>query len=220
MASGELTQSPHGTRVTNHLIFRFKDGSVHDETSTYSQRNDFQLLKYHLVQKGPAFPQKLEVSIDRPSGQVVVRHAESNGGEKVETEKMDLPLDLANGLVLTLVKNIAPGTPSMKLSMLATTPKPRLIKLEINSAAKETFAVGGLTRQATHYIVKAEIGGVAGLIAPIVGKRPPDHHVWIIGGESPGFVKSEGTLYSGGPSWRIELASPVWRQESSPSQRQ
>jgi len=52
--------------------------------------------------------------------------------------------------------------------------------------------------------------GVAGVVAPIVRKQPPDIHVWILGGEAPAFVKSEGPLYLGGPIWRIELVSPVW----------
>ena len=51
-------------------------------------------------------------------------------------------------------------------------------------------------------------GGLAGLLAPLVGKQPKDASVWIIGGEAPGFVRSESQFYQGGPLWRIELASP------------
>ena len=32
---------------------------------------------------------------------------------------------------------------------------------------------------ATHYVLKVEIGGLAGVVAPLVGKQPPDSHVWI-----------------------------------------
>ena len=70
--------------------------------------------------------------------------------------------------------------------------------------------MAGSTRRATHYVVKAEIGGLAGLLAPLVGKQPPDTHVWILEGPAPAFVKSEGPLFYGGPLWRIELTSPVW----------
>ena len=209
LAAGETIQFSQRGRVTNRLVFHFKDGSTHDETAVYSQRGGFRLLKYHLVQKGPSFPRKLDVSIGAPAGQVTVRYSE-DGTEKVATERMDLPLDLANGLVLTLLKNIGPDTLPAKFSMIAATPKPRLVKLEVTSAGKQSFSLGGLTREATHYVVKVQIGGVTGLIAPLLGKQPPDHHVWVVGGEAPGFVKSEGTLYLGGPSWRIELASLVW----------
>ncbi len=58
--------------------------------------------------------------------------------------------------------------------------------------------------------IKVEIGGVAGLVAPWLGKQPPDSHIWILGGESPTFVKSESLSYMGGPLWRTELVAPVW----------
>jgi len=58
--------------------------------------------------------------------------------------------------------------------------------------------------------VKVEIGGLPGVIAPLIGKQPHDTAVWILPGEAPAFVKSEGPFYQGGPIWRIELASPVW----------
>ena len=58
---------------------------------------------------------------------------------------------------------------------------------------------------------KVEIGGVAGLLAPLAGKQPQDTHVWILGGDAPAFVKLEGPLYLGGPIWRIELTSPLWQ---------
>ena len=58
--------------------------------------------------------------------------------------------------------------------------------------------------------MKIEIGGISGVIAPLVGKQPPDTYVWISGGTAPGFLKSEGALVADGPIWKIELASPVW----------
>jgi hypothetical protein len=117
---------------------------------------------------------------------------------------------LANGLVLTLSKNIRSDVPQTKVSMVVATPKPRLVKLAITPQGEDLFSIGGASRKATHYIVKVEIGGAAGLVAPLLGKQPPDTHVWILGGEAPAFVKSEGPLYFGGPIWRIELVSPVW----------
>jgi hypothetical protein len=65
-------------------------------------------------------------------------------------------------------------------------------------------------RKATHDVVEIELGGIAGLIAPLLGKQPPPSNVGILGGEAPAFVRMDGPLYAGGPIWRIELASPVW----------
>ena len=217
LADGDLIQVARGDRVTSRLVFRFKDGSVHDETAVFSQRRNFRLLSDHLVQKGPAFQHPMEVLIDGSTGQVTVHSTGDDGQEKVVTEHLDLPPDLANGMVLTLLKNVRSDAGQMTVSMVAATPKPRLVKLAITAQGEEPFSVGGSSRKATHYVVKVVIGGAAGLVAPLLGKQPPDTHVWILGGEAPAFVKSEGPLYFGGPIWRIELVSPVWPRPTGDS---
>jgi hypothetical protein len=210
LADGDLIQVARGDRVTSRLVFRFKDGSVHDETTVFSQRHNLRLLNDHLVQKGPAFQHPIEVLIDGSTGQVTVRKTDDDGKEKVVAKRLDLPPDVANGLVLTLLKNIPSSAPQTNVSMVATTPKPRLVKLAITPQGEEPFSIAGSSRKATHYVVKVEIGGAAGLVAPLLEKQPPDTHVWILGGEAPAFVKSEGPLFFGGPVWRIELVSPIW----------
>jgi hypothetical protein len=210
LADGDLIQVAHGERVTTRLMFHFKDGSLHEETAVYSQHRNFRLLSGHLIQKGPTFPHPMEVSFDASTGQVTVHTTSDDGKEEVLTERLKMPPDVANGMVLTLLKNIQPDATQMKVSMVAATPKPRLVKLAITPRGEEPFSVGGSSRKAAHYVVHVEIGGAAGLVAPLLGKQPPDTHVWILGGEAPAFVKSEGPLFFGGPVWRIELTSPVW----------
>jgi hypothetical protein len=210
IAEGDLTQVPHGNRITSHLIFRFKDGSRQEETAIFSQRGTFQLLSYHLVQKGPAFAHGTEVTIAPATGQVTVRYTGDDGKEKTANERMKLPPDLANGLVLTLLKNLPADSAPIELSLVVPTPKPRVVKLAVSRAGKDPFTLAGAPREAQHYVIKIQIGGVAGLVAPLVGKQPPDSHIWILGGESPTFVKSESIAFLGGPSWRIELVAPVW----------
>lgn len=209
LADGDLLQVARGNRVTTRVIFHFKDGSIHDETTVFSQGQTFRLLSEHLIQKGPSFEHPIDAWIDGSTGDVTVRSTDHDGKEKVDTEHIDLPPDVANGLIFTLVKNI--GSAETKVAMVATTPKARLVKLGITRQGAEPFSVGGSSRKATHYVVKIEIGGAAGVVAPLLGKQPPDIHVWILGGEAPVFVKSEGPLFYGGPIWRIELVSPVWR---------
>ena len=93
---------------------------------------------------------------------------------------------------------------------------PRMVTLVVTPAGQDSFSIGGSPRMATHYVVKVEIGGIAGLVAPLLGKQPPDSHVWILGGDVPAFVKSEAALYVGGPICRIELVSPTWRPPAAP----
>lgn len=210
LAEGDLTQVPHGNRITSRLTYHFKDGSRQEETAVFSQRGNFRLISYHLVQKGPAFHNATEVSIEASTGQVTVQYTDDDGKEKTIADHLKLPPDLANGLVLTLLKNLGENSPPLEVSFLVATPKPRLVKLAISSAGKEPFSLAGAGREALQYTVKVEIGGVAGLVAPWLGKQPPDSHIWILEGESPTFVKSEALSYIGGPLWRTELVAPVW----------
>jgi hypothetical protein len=213
VANGDLIQVARGDRVTSRLVFHFKDGSLRDETSVFSQRQSFRLISNHLVQKGPTFPRPLDLRIDCATGQVTVHYTDDHGKEKVESERMKLPPDLANGITLMLLKNIPAKAIPPSMSMVVATPKPRLVKLEVSEAGEDSLSTGTMARKATHYVVKIEIGGLAGLIAPLVGKQPPDTHVWILGGEAPAFVKSDGPMFLGGPIWRTELVSPVWPSE-------
>ena len=216
LADGDLIQVARGDRVTTRLVFHFRDGSVHDETVVFSQRGRFRLISDHLKQTGPSFPHPIDVALDA-AGQVTVAYRDDDGKEKLITERLELPDDVANGLVLALLKNIDPKAARTTVSMVATAPKPRLVKLVIAPEGEDPFSIGSSSQKAIRYVVKVEIGGLAGLLAPLVGKQPPDTHVWILTGEAPAFVKSEGPLYFGGPIWRIELASPVWRRQVAPA---
>ncbi len=207
IADGQMMQDAHGDRVTSHLIFRFKDGSIYEETTTYSQHGTFRLLSDHLVQKGPSFKQPVDTLIDASTGQVKVRYTEDKGKEKVVAQRLELPPDVVNGLLFTLMKDLRPSVPRTTVSMVAITPKPLLVKLAITPHGEEPFTIGSFRHKAMHYVVKVEIGGITGFLARLMGKQPPDTHVWVLGGEAPAFVKLEGPLYAGGPIWRIQLAS-------------
>ncbi len=102
-------------------------------------------------------------------GQVRVRSTGKDGKEEVKSEHLDLPSDFANGLVLSIAKNIRPDTPETKVSMLVATPKPRLIKLAISPAGEAPFSLAGSSLKAMRYEIKIELGGVAGMVAPLIG---------------------------------------------------
>jgi hypothetical protein len=116
-------------------------------------------------------------------------------------------------MILTVLKNADPDAPPKSVGFVAATPNPLLVKLAISSAGQEPFSTGSVGRKATHYVLKVDIGGIKGVLAPLLGKQPPDSHVWILGGDAPAFVKAEQPFYNGGPVWRIELVSPAWPQE-------
>lgn len=208
IANGDHVQFVRGDRVTARLTFRFRDGSVQEETTVFSQRRQFRLLTDHLVQRGPAFPHPMDVSINTATGRVVVKHRDKDGEEKTIDEQMELPVDLANGMMITLLKNLSRDVPATTVSMLFATPKPQLVKLVITRAGEDPFSVGRASYKATRFNVKVEIGGLKGVLAKLFGKQPLDTSVWVLGGEAPSFVRSEGQFYQDGPVWRIELAAP------------
>lgn len=214
IAAGDLTQVVRGDQVTAQIAFRFKDGSRQEETTVFSQRDKFRLISYHLLQKGPSFKNASDLSVTCATGQVTVRYSDDDGKEKVANSHLALPPDLGNGMIPTLLRNLRPGTAQIEVPMVVAAPKPRLVKIVLNAQGAEPFSLAGFSREAKHYVAKVDIGGVAGVIAPIVGKQPPDAQIWMLGGEAPAFVKSETQSYMGGPMWRTELVSPVWPQTS------
>lgn len=215
VATGDLTQTASGEQVTTRVVFHYKDGSLHDETAVFTQRGVFRLLSDHLVQKGPAFPTTLDMTIDRARGEVTTRYQERGGSPKTDVQRMAIPDDLANGMIPTVLKNVRSQDGPVVLSYIAATPRPRLVKLDIGPGGLEPFSTAGQPRQAMHFVVKIEIGGVSGWLAPLVGKQPPDSHVWILQGSVPAFVKSEAPMYMGGPALRIELVSPDFKDSQA-----
>jgi len=209
IADGDSSQVADGDRVTNQLTFRFKDGSTEEETTVFSQRGTFRLLSDHVLQKGPAFKRPTETSIDTTTGQIVVRYTDDDGKEKVVTERFDLPPDVCNGLLLTLLKNVRPSAPRTTVSYVATTPKPRIVHLVITPQGEEAFSTGISKHKAIKYLVHVEIGGAAGVIAHLEGKQPPDTHVWVLVGEAPAFVGLEGPFFEEESTCQIDLVSPV-----------
>jgi hypothetical protein len=208
IADGDSTQVARGERVTSRLRFRFKDGSIYEETTVFSQQGTFRLVSDHVLQKGPTFKCPMETEIDAASGQVKVRYTE-DGKEKVLTEQLELPPDVANGILFTLLKNVQRRDSSTVVSYVAATPKPRLVHLEIFPEGQEPFSIGSYTHKAIQYVVRVKIGGVAGWVAHVLGKQPPDTKTWILGDDAPAFVRSDGPLYGDGPIWRMDLATPA-----------
>jgi hypothetical protein len=208
LATGDMTQIVQGDRVISRLLFRFRDGSVDDDTTVFTQRGVFRLISDHHIQRGPSFPKPMDLFINARTGQITSRSKDGI----IRHDHLDLPPDVANGLPPNLLMNIDPSMPETKLSFVAPTNKPRLIHVSIKPTGKVPFTIGGSPRQAIDYALHVELGGLTGMIAPLVGKQPPDFHIWILGGTSPAFIREEGQLYEGGPIWRIEQISPTFSQ--------
>lgn len=218
LASGDLTQHTTGARVTTRLHLQFRDGSSHQETAVYTQRGTFRLVSDHVVQKGPAFRRQVDSTI-RQDGRVVVRYSEGGGPEKVIRDKVKLPPDVANGMLLLALKNLPAGAASKTVSFVAITPEPRLVQLEIRPDGEEPFSTAGIERKATRYTVKVHVPGAVGVVAAIAGKTPPDSHLWMLQDDAPVLVRAELTLAADGPIWRLDLVSPTWPSDPTRAAR-
>ena len=211
LGQGEMTQVvKEGDLVESHLVFNFKDGSLHDEKVTFSQQRVFTMLRYHLVQSGPSFPDQIEVSIDRGTAEYKVRSKTGEDGkEEVLTGAFTLPNDVYNGIFVTMLLNLPKGV-SETVNFLAFTPKPEVIKLELLLVGEHTVRIGDLSRKAVQYVFKPDIGMIRELLGKASGKIPAQFHYdcWILADELPSFVQFEGPLQVMGPIMRIELVSP------------
>ena len=214
VAYGDSTQVVHGDRVTAETLFTFKDGSTDDETTVYSQHRTFQLISDHHVQKGPFFPHPMAVFVDARSGQFITRTTGKDGKEEVKSSHVQFPADLANGMVPLIVENMGPGDSPKTVSMVVGTPSPLMAKLVISKIGEDSYSLVGTSRKAIHYEIKIQLGGVAGFVAPLIGKAPPDIEIWTVTGQAPTFVREQGPLYPDGPVMTIQLVSPIWPDAS------
>ena len=63
-------------------MFRFKDGSRHDETAVFSERQQFRLVRDHLIQKGRSFPRPIDMTIDVARGRSLSGTAMTMGSRR------------------------------------------------------------------------------------------------------------------------------------------
>jgi hypothetical protein len=211
IGQGELIQLvKEGGPVESHVVFRFKDGSLHDEKVAFSQQRVFTMIRYRLIQRGPLFPEQIDVTVDRETGQYTVRsQAGKDGKEEVFTGRLDLPTDVYNGMLVVALKNLLKGA-DKTVSFLVFTPKPEIIKLQLLLMGEQPVHIGNLSGKASLYVFKPQIGKIREFFGKVFGKLPADFHYdcWIVADEVPSFVQFEGPLQLMGPIVRVELVSP------------
>ncbi|WP_236026968.1 hypothetical protein [Geomonas diazotrophica] len=208
LAAGDFLQIPNEGEMKTRVVLYFRDGSLHDETVVFSQQHKFLLKSYRLIQKGKAFENDLDVTLERATGKYRVKVKGKDGHEKLLEGELELPPDVYNGMLPTVMKNLTRGSRET-IHMIAFTPTPRVVELEMAPAGSTKIQIGDVEKTAVHYVLKPHLG-LLRLPAALLGKSPPDSHIWTVMDEVPAFVKFEGPLATGGPVWRIELTSPRW----------
>jgi hypothetical protein len=202
--SSETYPTPDAS-VYGGALRGFVDGSMDDETTTYRQQGTFRLVRNHHIQKGPFFVKPVDFTVEAATGIATSRTADKKGKIHVESEHMDLPDDLTNGFVGTLLLNMPHNTRPFRVGILAPVGGGRLIRILISPEGEQPFHATGQTLKATVFRIHPELGGIVGVIAPLIGLQPKDVMVWILEGEEPAVVRIVGQLGGYGPVVSSEL---------------
>jgi hypothetical protein len=166
------------------------------------------MRSYRLRQRGPISTEDTEISLERATRTYRVKtKAHKNGQEKVPEGTLDLPPNVYNGMVLTIAKNLPKGA-SETVHMVAFTPAPRLIKLEVTPVDEHKALIGDLTKPAIHYLLQASARKLAQALRHVARSRATglsglDRHR-----RGAGIREVRGATYATGPVWRVEVTSP------------
>jgi hypothetical protein len=205
VARVEFTQVVQGDEVTMRLTYRFEDGSIDDETTTYRQQDTFRLVRNHHTQKGPFFARPVDFAVEAATGMATSSTTDKNGKIHSESLHIDLPDDLANGFVGTLLLNVPPNTAPFRVGILAPVFGGRLIRILISPAGEQPFQTTGQTLKAAVFRIHPELGGILGVVATLLGLQPKDVMVWVLESEQPAVVRIVGQLGGFGPVVSSEL---------------
>ena len=207
LAHGDLLQVVSNEGIASRMVFHFPDGSLFEESATFTQQGVFALKSYHLVQSGPAFPDDLDARLLRSGVYSVMTKSHKDGSDHQYDGTISMPGDVYNGMIPVIVKNVSTRQ-NTSVHMIAFTPQPRMITLEMAPAsATEKVHLGGHEETTVNFALKPQLGFLLHIAAKLSGKMPPDSHMWVVTDDVPAFARSEGPLYTG-PVWRIALASP------------
>jgi len=199
IASGEFSQVVQGDEVTMRMIYRFVDGSIDDETTTYRQQGTFRLVRNHHIQQGPFFTKPIDFMVEAATGIVTSRTVDKSGKVHIESKHVDLPNDLANGMVGTLLLNVPHNTTLVRVGILTPVGGGRLVQLQISPESEQMVQLAGQTFKATVFRIHPELGGFVRMIARLLGLQPKDVRVWVLEGEDPAVAVIVGQLGGYGP---------------------
>ncbi|MGB7134634.1 MAG: hypothetical protein WBD46_05075 [Acidobacteriaceae bacterium] len=205
VARVEFTEVVQGDEVTMRLTYRFLDGSIDDETTTYTQQGTFRLVRNHHIERGPFFARPVDFAVEAATGTATTRTVDKNGRIHVESEHIDLPDDLANGFVGTVLLNVSPNTAPFRVGILAPVFGGRLIRILISPEGEQPFQKSGQPLKATVFRIHPELGGLLGVLARLLNLQPKDVMVWVLEGEKPAVMRIVGQLGGSGPVLSSEL---------------
>ena len=134
----------------------------------------------------------LQVFIDARTGHVSTRTTGKDGKGEFSTPILNCRSTSPMAWFPLSLKTWA--GPTQKQSPWSSPRPGPLVQLVISKIGEDNYSLVGFTRKATHYEIKIELGGIAGVVAPLIGKAPPNIEIWAVTGEAPTFVGTRPPL--------------------------
>jgi len=210
LGHAEFRQTVVGNEVTMRLTYRFLDGSIDDEVTTYRQSGTFQLVRDQHIQKGPFFTRPVDFTVDGTTQTATTITTDKKGALHTSTEHIDLPKDLSNGFVGTLLVNVPKNVRTFRVSLLVPVNGGHLVHIQISPVGERPFHMAGKNAKATVFRIHPDLGRIVGLFARMLGLQPKDVMVWVLEGDQPQVVRIFGQLGGSGPVVSSELEGTMY----------
>ncbi len=74
-----------------------------------------------------------------------------------------------------------------------------LNRANLNAGLQRMPSKCELALSTNEHVFHVEMGSIADVVAPIIGKQPVDYRIGLQNGNTPAFIREEGTLSEHGP---------------------
>jgi hypothetical protein len=192
VAIGFVAQWLDGDRLKCDTRYDFEDGRISDEKVTLRQKPE-------LIQDSWFWEERKDgrvlrrIHVDFETGMANAMKLEK-GKPKTWTAKLKIHpgQTFAGSGVSYAIKNLrdrlVAGHP-VTLSVVAYTPKPRMVDVRIRHAGREPLHFVGRDLLADRFVLHPEVSWLVQLIA-----HPPDNYYWLYKDDPAGFLQFQGPL--------------------------
>lgn len=220
LADGELVQRKRGTRLFVHATWRFKDGREVVEDDVLDTRPELRQRSFRWVERR-AGKELRRFEVDFASHQA---HASKLEGGEVK--RWDETLDLQDGksfagyalaLAVSQLRADLPAPENKReLTVVAFTPGPRAVTLEVSRKAGEHVRAAGRALAADLYTLHPTLPFPLSLVA-----HPPDSYLWFTRDAPPALLRAEQNLAEkDDPRVRIDvIPARAARPQAAPAAR-
>lgn len=204
LADGRFTQRIEGDSLHIEARYDFADGRIVEEKATLRLRPSLEQRSWEWSERGADGEVSRKFAVDFASG-----HATGRKGRDQLDEHLDVhPGRTFAGIALVVaVKNLrhelARGS-SADLEVVAFTPKPRTVGLEVRRDGPDELLVAGRRLATEKWTLHPKVPAIAKLFV-----HADDQHVWLFRDDPPALLRFEGPL--------MEPSDPVIRVETIPS---